>query len=141
MAEKKDEELFFVEHEAADEAQRTLKSQRRKKPLRSHSNLLPDPVVSSSRQTDAHSRSESGGGEGGVKRLLARLGEVSDSSEDEREYDVGSRFSVRRRQEERQLARAVCERVNKSRLQQPVARDLWADDVNGAVFACVHVYC
>ena len=36
------------------------------------------------------------------------LGGTSDSSEDEHEYDVSSRFAVKRRKEEKELVKAVC---------------------------------
>lgn len=131
VAEKKDEQLFFVQNEGEDSEQRTPKSVRCNRPLRSHSNLLSDPVIS---RTNHHS--QSGDKDGAVKKLLARLGEVSDSSEDEREYSLSSRYSDERRQYERELARTSQERLSKSQLQ-PASRDLWADDINGRM--CIHI--
>ena len=143
VAEKKDEQLFFVQSEAADteESVRISRSQRRKRPLRSHANLHRDPIISGFSSLAANAAGQTGNVTQGVgekpsekgkkgRKLWSQLNGVTDSSEDEQEYDVSSRFALKRRREEKELARAVCKRLNKSRLK-PVARDLWADGGDG----------
>ena len=139
MIEKKDEQLFFVQSEAADieGSVRTPRSQRRKRPLRSHAHLRRDPVINGFPSLAANSAGqieavgkEASEGKRRARDLWSRLNGVTDSSEDEQEYEVSSRFAVKRRTEERELAKAVCKRLDKSRLK-PVARDLWADVEDG----------
>lgn len=143
VAEKKDEQLFFVQSEAADTegSVRISRSQRRKRPLRSHANLRRDPLISGFTSLAASTGGQTGNVTWGVgeelsekerkgRKLWFRLNGVTDSSEDEQEYDVSSRFAVKRQREEKELAKAVCKRLNKTRLK-PVARDLWADGGDG----------
>ena len=124
-----------MQNEASDDVQKTSKSLRRKRLLRSQAHLFPDPVISGFPQSSNTIRVSS---ESTARYIKAKklLGEVSDSSEDEREYDVSSRFSVKRRREEAELASAVCKRLNKSKLK-PVARDPWADNV-GSKHPCFY---
>ena len=143
VAEKKDEQLFFVQSEAVDTegSVRISRAQRRKRPLRSHANLRRDPLISDSHSLTASAAGRTGNVTQGVseelsekerkgRKLWSQLNRVTDSSEDEQEYDVSSRFAVKRRKEERELAKAICKRLDKSRLKG-VTRDLWADGGDG----------
>ena len=129
VCEKKDEQLFFVQNKSEGDEIRTPKSLRRKRPLRSHANLHRDPIVS-------HQQTTSGGSEKSVQerrtveKLSSLLGGLSDSSDDEQDYDVSSRFAVKRQRQELELAKAVCERLKKSRIK-PVTKDLWAESGDG----------
>ena len=133
MSEKKNEQLFYVQSEAtaADERRRLSRSDRRKRPLRSLSHLHRDPVISGPDEASG----VPGGGVVSERESRARRvwlgGAPSDSSEDEEEYEVSSRFSVRKQRESRELVRAVHKRLKKSKLK-PVVRDIWASDSNGA---------
>lgn len=129
MSEKKDEQLFFVQNEAEGDEIRTPKSLKRKRPLRSHANLHRDPIVGH-KQTTSVGSEESVQEKRTAEKLHSLLGAVSDSSDDEQDYDVSSRFAMKRRRQELELAKAVCERLKKSRIK-PVTKDLWADSGDG----------
>ena len=139
MSEKKDEQLFFVQSKAEDDEIRTPKSLRRKRPLRSHANLHRDPIVSH-KQTTSIGSEESVQDKRTAEKLHSLLGGVSDSSDDEQDYDISSRFAGKRRRQELKLAKAVCERLKKSRIK-PVTKDLWADSGDGMsrVYSGAHV--
>ena len=148
VSEKKNEQLFFVQKDTeGEESERTSRSLRRKKPLRSEANLRRDPVASGYPSLSRHTTQQlvAGGapqntsvdiGNEKEKRAAARLrsllGGVSDSSEDEQEYDVGSRFAVKQRKEEKELVKVMSARLEKSRVK-PATRDLWADSEGDAV--------
>ena len=134
VSEKKDEQLFFVQSEAtsAEGEKRLSRAERRKRPLRSLSHLYRDPVISGNEPTNLAGNARLGEGGGEKEAKASRLllgGTASDSSEDEGEFDVSSRFSVRRRRETRELARAIHRRLKKSALK-PVVRDVWAEEGN-----------
>ena len=136
MAGKRDDQLFFVQNEApaaTEELKKTPKSVKRKRPLRSLSHLYRDPVISGvdgTTQQKTAERAELGTEK--AKKLSSLLnGGVFDSSEEEEDYDVSSRFTLKRKREKLELARATRRRLKKSALK-PVAQDIWADDaVNG----------
>lgn len=135
MSEKKDDQLFFVQSEAtsADDEKKLSRTERRKRPLRSLSHLYRDPVISGNKPPTTAGRLILGADEREKEvkaRRLLLAGTASDSSDDEEEFDVGSRFSVRRRQETKELAKAVHRRLKKSTLK-PVMRDVWADEGSG----------
>lgn len=135
VSEKKDDQLFFVQSEAtsADDEKKLSRAERRKRPLRSLSHLYRDPVISGNKPPTTAERFSLGTDEREKEAKARRLllgGTASDSSDDEEEFDVGSRFSVRRRQETKELARAVHRRLKKSTLK-PVMRDVWADEGSG----------
>lgn len=127
VSEKKDEQLFFVQTKAEDDEIRTPKSLRRKRLLRSHASLQRDPIITafSHQQTTSGGSEESAQEKRMAEKLRSLLG-VSDSSDDEQDYDVSSRFAVKRRQQKLDLTMAVCKRLKKSRIK-PVTKDLWAD--------------
>lgn len=141
MSEKKDEQLYFVQNEVEGDETRTPKSLRRKRPLRSHANLRRDPIVSGQQgQTTSEGSEKTEQEKNRAETLQSLLCGVSDSSEDEQEYDVSSRFIAKRRQQELELAKTVCERLKKSRIK-PVTRDLWAESGEGMVHVilCSHI--
>lgn len=152
MAEKKDEQLFFVQNEtpaATEDVRTTPKSVKRKRPLRSLSHLYRDPVISRIDITTKKQQTSLGSSCGAeqsssedekakkLKKLSSLLnGGVIDSSEEEEEYDVSSRSAVKRRRERLLLAAAVHKRLKKSALK-PVAKDVWANDNEGMyIYMC-----
>ena len=141
VSEKKDEQLFFVQSEAtsAEDKKKLSRAERRKRPLRSLSHLYGDPVVSGTNEPTNPVGSVANEREAKARRLLLG-GAASDSSEDEAEFDVGSRFSVRRRRETRELVRAVHRRLKKSALK-PVMQDIWADEGNSELYTLNRLGC
>ena len=140
VSEKKDEQLFFVQSEAtsAEDRKKPSRAELRKRPLRSLSHLYGDPVINGTNEPTNPVGSVANVREAKARRLLLG-GTASDSSEDEAEFDVGSRFSVRRQRETRELVRAVHRRLKKSALK-PVMQDIWAVEGNSELYTLDNVF-
>ncbi|CAI8041464.1 Ribosome biogenesis protein NOP53 [Geodia barretti] len=140
VSEKKDEQLFFVQSEAtsAEDRKKPSRAELRKRPLRSLSHLYGDPVINGTNEPTNPVGSVANVREAKARRLLLG-GTASDSSEDEAEFDAGSRFSVRRQRETRELVRAVHRRLKKSALK-PVMQDIWAVEGNSELYTLDNVF-
>lgn len=108
--EKPDKDLFFIHKDTAEESG-SPKPQRLKKRQQNGDSLCPEGQVPS------HKRS-------------THVNATVDSSEDEREYDVSSRYALKKRREKNELAKMAWRRCEKNSVQ-PIARDLWADNDDG----------
>lgn len=129
VAEKADEQLYFIAKETSkgnDEAT-GAKRKRKLKPLRSEANLQPDTRVQPflGRKKKLKLRKPK------LKDGLAASLSSADSSSDE-EYDRSATYAQMRQQ-----SRTLATSTRKRPKIQPVARDLWADSDGNLVTSLV----
>ncbi|KAI0216558.1 Ribosome biogenesis protein NOP53 [Lamellibrachia satsuma] len=121
VAEKADEQLFFIDKQVdeADKPARVKRSEKYNKPLRCHSNLLPDPRIEPGR-VQRNFRKENN-----LKKTCLRKQEQQEQGR----VTAMERMSVKQRKETKAKKR---KHLHEMRTRKIAKYDLWGDEVTEA---------